>query len=219
MGGLSAVFFIDISSTFILQLLNSCICKENEQRNILVTALVRMIIGFVFNVALFIAICIVNNVDVDVDEDEMFFIVMVAYIVVFYGFAFFGAIHRLIKDFCCKSSRILPDTYSKREDDISILKALNSTSRLLLVKSLVRAALAMYKTFEIVFDILCLLYELSFNDYVVTTDFDIAITVITVLDIVANVIQLAVDYHLCCKDIGCYKDCTCCHCDIEPFGE
>ena len=170
---------IDLSSTFVLQVLNAYICKENERRNIIVAGLARVLIGFMFNVALFIAICVVNN------AEDANMILITIYIIAMYSSATFAPFNLLFCDDNCKFSEKAP------------AKSLEEA------KKAVRYSLVFYKCVEIPFDIMCLCYELSFNDYIVTTDFDIAITLITVLDIMANVIQLTGNCYISCKELHC----------------
>ena len=198
MGGIDATFFLDISFTFILQGLNWCSCNDNDGENdirkmyravrkMYIAGFARINLGFFFNIGLFAAICIVNNDTYRAtNAANGLFITIVVYTCTLYILGF------------CFSCFVLSS--SQKESSRQVISYLSHGEEIVKEhRENVRFGVVCYKFLEIIFDIFCLMYELTIEDFQVNTDFNIAVTSIAVLDISADLIEIVL---ICCCDFS-----------------
>ena len=209
-------FFVDISFTNVLEIMDRCKCKRKEAKHVIYIALVKILLGSMCNLELISIIFFVNR-----DSNSTIFACILSYAVVFQLAAFTIMVCICFCDVMpsCRFSKIAPLTIraeDKKETDDRLKEM-----KILKNKAYGRMAMVIYKCCEIPFDIMCLFYDLSFNDFVVTTDFGIAIMIITISDVVLNLVQLAIDIRRCCKDCFLCQDesnqylCKACCCQYK----
>ena len=173
-------FFVDLSCTIILQVLNTIVDKETDATRLRYLSLVRICLGFFVNVGLFVAVCIVNyETYIQTTEALILFIFTIVYTVVFYFFIVLFTIWCIIM--------------SADEDDS--LENANERAR-----KIFWLIVWIYKIFEIIFDICCLVYVLAVQEFELTSDFNIAMTCIASGDIFINVFQVIFTCYRNCRD-------------------
>ena len=156
-------------------------------RKIYIAGFARINLGFFFNIGLFAAICIVNSDTYRAtNAANGLIITIMVYTCTLYILGF------------CFSCYVL--STSQKETIHQVISYLSRREENVKEhREHVRSGVVCYKFLEIIFDIFCLMYELTIEDFQVNKDFNIAVTSIAVLDISADVIEIVLN---CCCDFS-----------------
>jgi hypothetical protein len=132
---------------------------------------IRILFGFLTNIAVFISICVINR-DTFIDNPTALglFCIIILHIVILYGTV---TVYLL-----CSSS---PETTEEFDEDIYGPRTMTA-----------------YRFHEIIFDLLVLFYSLVLSEWEMT-EFATATTVLSCLDIVVNCVILGRNWHDVCK--------------------
>ena len=169
-------FYLDITCSFILQVFENVCCHDKEQSREkqikfkVRVLIIRILFGFLTNIAVFISICVINR-DTFIDNPTALglFCIIILHIVILYGTV---TVYLL-----CSSS---PETTEEFDEDIYGPRTMTA-----------------YRFHEIIFDLLVLFYSLVLSEWEMT-EFATATTVLSCLDIVVNCVILGHNWYDVC---------------------
>ncbi|XP_063404345.1 uncharacterized protein LOC134687817 [Mytilus trossulus] len=180
--GCMCAFYVDLLSSFMLSHYDRFVhylgTKHQKEPNILTKKvrilLLRLGIGYLINIALFLVVCFVNRKTKDEgDGGFLLFCAIVIFAVCFYAFITFSLVYRLSR-------------FSSNVDDPRAEYKVLKYQKFMMV----------YKCLDVIFDISVLLYSFILADWDLTK-FTIAATALLCTDIVLNSIVLTTN---CCSD-------------------
>lgn len=168
-------FYLDITCSFILQVFENVVCHDKEQsrekqnKSKVIVLIIRILFGFLTNIAVFISICVINR-DTFIDGATAIglFCVIILHTIILYG--------TVTVSLLCSNT---PGTGEFDEDRDGPM------------------TMAAYRFHEIVFDLLVLFYSLVLSEWEMT-EFATATTVLSCLDIVVNCVILGRNWYDVC---------------------
>ncbi|XP_052087133.1 uncharacterized protein LOC127724244 [Mytilus californianus] len=176
------VFYIDLLCSFMLghydSFANYVGTKHQNETKIIIKKirilLLRLGIGYLINIALFLIVCFVNRKTKDEgDGGFLLFCAIVIFAVCFYAFITFSLVYRISR-------------FSSNVDDPKAEYKVSKYQKFMMV----------YKCLDVIFDIAVLLYSFILSDWELTA-FTIAATAVLCTDVTLNVIVLMKN---CCSD-------------------
>ena len=169
-------FYLDITCSFILKVFENVCCHDKEQprekqnKFKAIVLIIRILFGFLTNIAVFISICILNRYTfIDGATAIGLFCVIVLHIIILYG--------TVTVFLLCSYT---PETTVEFDEDRDG-----------------PMTMAAYRFNEIVFDLLVLFYSLVLSEWEMT-EFAKATTVLSSLDIVVNCVILGHNWYDVC---------------------